>query len=632
MDLIEELIKQGKKAWIQEKNKAELIAIANKQSQEIIFDESSSVEEIRKYLREYVDKVKTKGCSRGTIMNAISSLEVFTGENWSAYQQQFECFLLLNEINQDKKVPLLITKLSTKVYELLTTLCIPETPLNQTYEKLCEKLTKYYHPGKNNALHQAEFRKRCQKQNESIEQYIIELKRLSKNCNFRNFDDEIKERLLNGTFCDSIRFELLKQADKSLQQLTHIGKTAEIAYKLAFHPENKEREQPQIFKLKGEQYNKKNRSVRSNTPMSKQNGSCFCCGKDGHLKAECYLREKFCSECGVKGHIFKVCKKNPRSQRTYLVEEENETKSQSNKEVEEDYEEAVVNLFSVSRVPPHYITLNIEGQPLDFLLDTGSDVTVIPQRIHSKFLQNLQIHKSNVQFRNFDQSLSKPIGLLKAVKVGLNDKTKKLSLYVACDDVPLILGRDWLKTLDLWPPKFYETNVIVQDRSNNIKTVSEAENIIKEKFAEVFNSKFGRFEGEEIKLKLKPEAKPKFLPVRRVPYALKDKVKLEINRLLKNGRITPVEHSQWGTPVVPIQKPDGSIRLCGDYKLTLNPHLEVDHFPLPHIEEILDTLKNGEYFCELDLKEAYLQARLDKESQEMTTIVTEIGTLHSSPL
>lgn len=87
-----------------------------------------------------------------------------------------------------------------------------------------------------------------------------------------------------------------------------------------------------------------------------------------------------------------------------------------------------------------------------------------------------------------------------------------------------------------------------------------------------------------------------------------------------------MEHSQWGTPVVPIIKPDGSVRLCGDYKLTLNPYLEVDHFPLPHIDDILHILSHGEYFCELDLKEAYLQAPLSEESQDYTTIVTEVGT------
>ncbi|KAJ8370490.1 hypothetical protein SKAU_G00105180 [Synaphobranchus kaupii] len=49
---------------------------------------------------------------------------------------------------------------------------------------------------------------------------------------------------------------------------------------------------------------------------------------------------------------------------------------------------------------------------------------------------------------------------------------------------------------------------------------------------------------------------------------MRSKVEVEINRLLKEQIISPVKYSQWACPVVPILKPDGSIRLCGDYKLT----------------------------------------------------------------
>ncbi|XP_047986360.1 uncharacterized protein K02A2.6-like [Leguminivora glycinivorella] len=54
--------------------------------------------------------------------------------------------------------------------------------------------------------------------------------------------------------------------------------------------------------------------------------------------------------------------------------------------------------------------------------------------------------------------------------------------------------------------------------------------------------------------------------------------------------------------------------------------MEIDHFPLPHVDDILNSLKNGEYYCELDLKEAYLQAPLSEDSKDCTTIVTESGT------
>lgn len=154
MDLVEQQIKQKKKAWIQDKSKQELIEIANKVAQKTVFSDSHSIQELRTYLRNYIDRTKTTNN-----MASISTLEIFTGENWNAYIQQFECFVLLNDIPETKKVPLLITKLSTKVYELLTTLCTPNSPVKVEYEVICDKLNKYYHPVQNYALHQAEFRK-----------------------------------------------------------------------------------------------------------------------------------------------------------------------------------------------------------------------------------------------------------------------------------------------------------------------------------------------------------------------------------------------------------------------------------------------------------------------------------------
>lgn len=158
----------------------------------------------------------------------------------------------MNDKTKEKKVPLHITKLSTNVYDLLTTLCTPKQPVEETYENICEKLKTHYHPVQNHALHRAEFRKRCQKPNETIEQYITELKKLSKNDKLKNLDDEIKKNLLNGTYRDTMKFELLKQADKTLATLINIGKTVETAYGLAFHQE-KDKEQAQMFLVGGTQ-------------------------------------------------------------------------------------------------------------------------------------------------------------------------------------------------------------------------------------------------------------------------------------------------------------------------------------------------------------------------------------------
>ena len=74
--------------------------------------------------------------------------------------------------------------------------------------------------------------------------------------------------------------------------------------------------------------------------------------------------------------------------------------------------------------------------------------------------------------------------------------------------------------------------------------------------------------------------KPVFCKPRAVLFALKEAVSKELNRLEEQGILRRVNYSEWAAPVVPVAKADGRLRLCGDYKVTINPYLEVDQYPL----------------------------------------------------
>lgn len=77
-----------------------------------------------------------------------------------------------------------------------------------------------------------------------------------------------------------------------------------------------------------------------------------------------------------------------------------------------------------------------------------------------------------------------------------------------------------------------------------------------------------------------------------------------------DGVITLKSNSQWSTPLVPIIKQDGDIRICADYKITINPFV-VDHkHPFPRIEELFANLSGGQHFTKLDLTAAYNQLEL----------------------
>ena len=79
-----------------------------------------------------------------------------------------------------------------------------------------------------------------------------------------------------------------------------------------------------------------------------------------------------------------------------------------------------------------------------------------------------------------------------------------------------------------------------------------------------------------------------FIP-RPVPCALKEKIAEELRRLEKIGVLV----SDWATLIIPVLKPDGSVRICGDYKITINPALDVPEHPMPTADDLFTQLNGG---------------------------------------
>ncbi|XP_054259955.1 uncharacterized protein K02A2.6-like [Macrosteles quadrilineatus] len=112
---------------------------------------------------------------------------------------------------------------------------------------------------------------------------------------------------------------------------------------------------------------------------------------------------------------------------------------------------------------------------------------------------------------------------------------------------------------------------------------------------------------------------------RPIPYSLKQKVETELERLETAGIITKTDNSEWGTPIVPVMKPNGEIRICADYKVTVNRQIQDEHYPIPRIEDIFANMSGGKIFCTLDLKKAYLHLQMDEASADIQTLSTHKG-------
>lgn len=100
----------------------------------------------------------------------------------------------------------------------------------------------------------------------------------------------------------------------------------------------------------------------------------------------------------------------------------------------------------------------------------------------------------------------------------------------------------------------------------------------------------------------------------------------------KEGIITKVANSDWGSPLVVIPKADGGVRLCVDYKVGVNQRLVDAHYPIRKIDQIFNSLKDSRFYCRLDLFKAYLHVPVDELSSEIQTISTHKGTFRMNRL
>eukprot|EP00795_Rhopilema_esculentum_P009037 gene9037-16680_t len=185
----------------------------------------------------------------------------------------------------------------------------------------------------------------------------------------------------------------------------------------------------------------------------------------------------------------------------------------------------------------------------------------------------------------------------------------KLPLVVVDGDKPALLGRNWLMEIKFdWNQLF-------------VVNYGLGEELVK-KYKNVFDAQHGVIKGYKADLLLKKDAKPVFKKARPVPFSLKEIVEKELNRLTKDGIMAPVMHSDWASPIVVVQKTDGRGRICGDYKVSVNPVLDVDQYPLPNIEDIFATLSGGVYFSKLDFSNAYQKLELEEDAKDVLTINT----------
>ena len=230
----------------------------------------------------------------------------------------------------------------------------------------------------------------------------------------------------------------------------------------------------------------------------------------------------------------------------------------------------------------------------------------------SIFGEEHTLDSSDIVLRLYGGQRLPVLGTVNA-QVKYGDQSKVLPLLVVEGDGASLFGRNWLDHLQI---NWSEIHSVCREASLDELLL---------RHASLFREEIGALKGQTAKLFVPDDAQPRFFKPRRLPYCLKDKVEQELDRLLEAGIISPVKFADWAAPIVPVIKANGSVRICGDYKLTINQVAKQDIYPLPLVEDLFTSLSGGKIFTKLDLSHAYQQIPLDDDSKQFTTINTTKG-------
>ena len=409
----------------------------------------------------------------------------------------------------------------------------------------------------------------------------------------------LRDRFVCGLAHEAIQKKLLCEKELTLEKAITTALAMEKATKDAnsFHDhtavETREHDttrQNQVFKLE-------------------KSKKCMSCGKSGHARKDCRFYNATCHNCKKRGHISTVCmSKQSTPNVTHSLDEHPEEEGEEN-------EIPCMQIYKCGNTnPPIAINVEIEGSQVSMELETGSSVSIILNNVYEKVCRHLELKKTGVKLRTYDSGLITPKGVIDA-EVTYNGERRIAQMYVVDGPRAALFGRSWLNIFKLdWP-----SIKLVQTKNTPLETLLE-------KYRDdVFGDKLGCLKGFHAQLHVRDGATPIHLKHRTVAFAMRLKIEAELDELEKQGIIAPISNSEWATPVVPVVKTSGSVRLCGDYKVTVNPELVADTYPLPTLDDLQEKMNGGVIFSKLDLAKAYSQIPIHESSKQYTTLTTQKG-------
>ena len=527
----------------------------------------------------------------------------------------------------------------------------------ETYNETRNQFEEYFHGKINLTFERNTFRCLTPQSDESNVHFITRLKTQSLKCDFNNYssDHAICDQFIEKCQDKKLRRELLSDSKLTLDKLIELATTSERVEKYASVMETNCREELNALTSNADvpkgnrnsNYNNYSNNSRTasqrqfNRPTNTNNNNqgprfrqvnrnqvgqrvhCYGCGSSNHVHGNqsCPAMNKKCNHCGRFNHFESECnaKKNGLPQTLNALDSSERNENDESNEVCSAYEEQNEDneyLFALNDNQLTDITVNLDNQPVTFLIDSGARRVNILDRSSLRRIQNktkIVVHPTNAKI--FAYGSNTPLALDGVIYCNAEyEGTHSLArIHIfSLENSGNILGRDTATDLGLL--KIKETvNTIQTDKLDEIRS----------KYPAVFSG-LGKLKDVKLKLNIDTSVQPVSQHLRRVPFHVRQKVENKLNELLDLDVIERVEGpTSWVSPILAIPK-GNDVRLVVDMRAA-NTAILRNHRPVPTLEELMDDFTGCAYFSKIDLRHGYHQIELDEDSRHITTFITHVG-------
>ncbi|CAG2199396.1 GALNT [Mytilus edulis] len=479
----------------------------------------------------------------------IGKIEPFddSTETWSSYVERLEQYFAVNALENEKKVPALLTLLGGKTYGLLRNLTLPDKPATKSYDDIVKLLKDHLSPKPLIVAERFRFYKRYQIQGETVNKYVAELRKFAEYCEFGNLNESLRDQFVVGLKDEQTQKKLLTVPDLTFVKAIGIAIAVETANKDAIELRGKFNTESSVNRIQRQQ-----RRPPPSTTDRQKSFVCYRCNGKNHKADTCRFKDAVCHSCNKKGHIRKACRSSGKPKQRPAQKNVNSLDNQSREYTSDEDNSLKIHSVKNSNQDSIWITPNVHGKEIRMELDTGSAVSVISALDYDKYFQNEKLESANVTLKTYSGELLIPTGYMN-VQVKYNGQCENLKLYVVQKGGPALFGRDWLRKINLDWKNLKWINKISVSRNSNEKL-----DLLLKEYSNVFREGIGCVADIKAHLTLKENASPKFVKARPVPFSVKPQVERELIRLEKEGIISKVDTSEWASPIVPVMKSNGN--------------------------------------------------------------------------